>query len=59
MTRRVLASADASENAFPRLFSPVAIGGMTLKNRVMTAPMECNLANDDGSVSDPEPDCHR
>lgn len=39
-------------SAYPRLFAPVTIGTMTLKNRVVMAPMESKLANDDGSVSD-------
>lgn len=47
-----MASFEAPAGAFPRLFAPVAIGSLTLKNRVMMAPMESKLANDDGSVSE-------
>lgn len=43
---------DRPDDAYPRLFSPFAIGSMTLKNRVVMAPMESKLVNDDGSVSD-------
>ena len=33
------------------LFSPGTIGGLTLKNRIVMAPMESHLGNADGSVS--------
>lgn len=37
--------------AFPALFSPIEIGSMRLKNRIVMAPMESHLGNADGSVS--------
>lgn len=37
---------------FPHLFSPVAIGPMTVKNRFAVPPMANNLANTDGSLSE-------
>jgi 2,4-dienoyl-CoA reductase-like NADH-dependent reductase (Old Yellow Enzyme family)/thioredoxin reductase len=36
---------------YPQLFSPFAIGGLQLKNRLVMAPMESHLGNADGSVS--------
>ena len=36
---------------FPRLFSPVKIGTLELKNRFVVPPMATNLAHDDGTVS--------
>lgn len=37
---------------FPHLFSPGRLRGLVLPNRLVMAPMESNLAADDGSVSD-------
>ncbi len=37
---------------YPRLFEPARIGELTLRNRTMMAPMESNLANLDGTVSE-------
>jgi 2,4-dienoyl-CoA reductase-like NADH-dependent reductase (Old Yellow Enzyme family)/thioredoxin reductase len=37
--------------AYARLFEPIRIGGMALKNRLVMAPMESHLGNADGSVS--------
>src|SRR3954453_10363022 len=37
--------------AYPHLFQPFAIRGMTVKNRIAMAPMESHLGNADGSVS--------
>lgn len=37
--------------AYPRLFDPIRIGNMQLKNRIVMAPMESHLGNADGSVS--------
>lgn len=37
--------------AYPHLFQPFAIRGMTVKNRIVMAPMESHLGNADGSVS--------
>jgi 2,4-dienoyl-CoA reductase-like NADH-dependent reductase (Old Yellow Enzyme family)/thioredoxin reductase len=34
------------------LFSPIEVGGMAVKNRVVMAPMERNYGNRDGTVSD-------
>jgi 2,4-dienoyl-CoA reductase-like NADH-dependent reductase (Old Yellow Enzyme family)/thioredoxin reductase len=34
-----------------KLFEPTAIGGMTVKNRLVMAPMETNFGADDGSVT--------
>src|SRR3990172_5239831 len=36
---------------FPLLFSPGQIGPLHLRNRIIMAPMEKNLANPDGSVT--------
>ena len=38
--------------AFPHLLAPGAIGSMTLRNRILMAPMGDSLANADGTVSD-------
>jgi len=35
-----------------KLFSPIEINGMTIKNRIVMAPMGLNLENIDGSVSE-------
>jgi 2,4-dienoyl-CoA reductase-like NADH-dependent reductase (Old Yellow Enzyme family)/thioredoxin reductase len=35
----------------PRLFSPIKLGSMELKNRFVIPPMATNLANKDGTVS--------
>jgi len=35
-----------------KLFSPIEIGGLTIKNRIVMAPMGANLENIDGSVSE-------
>ena len=37
--------------AFPRLFSAGRIGGLTLRNRILMAPMEKNLAAPTGAVT--------
>lgn len=37
--------------AYPRLFDPIKIGNLHLKNRLVMAPMESHLGNADGSVS--------
>ncbi len=37
--------------AYPRLFDPLRIGNLQLKNRLVMAPMESHLGNADGSVS--------
>ena len=37
---------------FPKLFTPVTLGPITLPNRFVVAPMTTNFANADGSVSD-------
>src|SRR3954464_3658949 len=42
--------ADVTE--FPFLLAPGAIGTMTLRNRILMAPMGDSLANPDGTVSD-------
>jgi 2,4-dienoyl-CoA reductase-like NADH-dependent reductase (Old Yellow Enzyme family)/thioredoxin reductase len=36
---------------FPRLFAPGRIGARTLRNRILMAPMEKNLASADGAVT--------
>ena len=36
---------------FPRLFAPGRIGGRTVKNRIIMAPMEKNLATAEGAVT--------
>lgn len=38
--------------AFEALFTPLAVKGVTLRNRVVMPPMNTNFANADGSVSD-------
>ena len=35
-----------------KLFSPIEIGGLTIKNRIVMAPMGANFENIDGSVSE-------
>ena len=37
--------------AYPRLFSPGRVGGLTLRNRILMAPMEKNLAAPTGAVT--------
>ena len=37
---------------FPKLFETALIGKMSLKNRVIMAPISTNLASDDGTVND-------
>jgi 2,4-dienoyl-CoA reductase-like NADH-dependent reductase (Old Yellow Enzyme family) len=37
---------------FPALFSPINIGGVMLKNRIVMAPMAANYAHLDGEVSE-------
>jgi 2,4-dienoyl-CoA reductase-like NADH-dependent reductase (Old Yellow Enzyme family)/thioredoxin reductase len=37
--------------AYPRLFSPGRLGGLTLRNRIIMAPMEKNLALPTGGVT--------
>ena len=37
--------------AFQHLFEPYALRGLTLKNRLISAPCERNYANIDGSVT--------
>jgi 2,4-dienoyl-CoA reductase-like NADH-dependent reductase (Old Yellow Enzyme family)/thioredoxin reductase len=38
--------------AFEALFTPLALKGLTLRNRIVMPPMNTNFANADGSVSD-------
>ena len=38
-------------SAFPRLFAPGRLGARTLRNRILMAPMEKNLATADGAVT--------
>ncbi|MEP6624864.1 MAG: effector protein, partial [Acidimicrobiia bacterium] len=37
---------------FPQLLRPGAIGSLTLRNRILMAPMGDSLAEPDGSISD-------
>ncbi|MGQ9681389.1 MAG: oxidoreductase [Anaerolineae bacterium] len=37
---------------FPALFASISIGSMSLKNRLIMAPISTNLAGEDGGVSD-------
>lgn len=37
---------------FSHLFTPIRVGNITLKNRIVAPPMERNYCNPDGSVSD-------
>lgn len=39
------------EYGLSRLFDPIRIGNLQLKNRIVMAPMESHLGNADGSVS--------
>jgi 2,4-dienoyl-CoA reductase-like NADH-dependent reductase (Old Yellow Enzyme family)/thioredoxin reductase len=39
-------------NNYPNLFSPIKIGSMTLKNRVVHVPTDTSSSHADGSVSD-------
>ncbi len=39
-------------NAFPHLFSPGAIGSLSLRNRIAMCPMGVNLGEPDGTVGD-------
>ncbi|MFH1240914.1 MAG: FAD-dependent oxidoreductase [Pseudomonadota bacterium] len=39
-------------NPFPKLFSPIRIGGLEVRNRLAFAPITTELANLDGSISD-------
>ncbi len=43
--------ASASATPFPTLFSRAHIGPLVLRNRILMAPMEKNLAGPDGSVT--------
>ena len=38
---------------FDKLFSPIRIGTLDLKNRFVVPPMATNLANEDATVSQP------
>ncbi len=40
-----------AENYYPHLFSEGRIGNLVLKNRIISSPMEKNLGNPDGSVT--------
>jgi 2,4-dienoyl-CoA reductase-like NADH-dependent reductase (Old Yellow Enzyme family)/thioredoxin reductase len=37
--------------AYPHLFSPFSLGGLTLKNRVVMSPMSTEMGGEDGSVT--------
>lgn len=37
---------------FPHLFSPFNLGGLPLKNRIVMAPIDSNLADEQGGVTD-------
>ena len=39
-------------NPFSRLLSPKEIGGLRLKNRIIMAPIDTNLANEKGEVTE-------
>ena len=36
---------------FSRLFEPIMIGGLEIKNRIVFPPISCELANPDGTIS--------
>lgn len=38
--------------AYPRLFEPFTIGNLTIKNRIVMAPMETHLGDPDGAVNE-------
>ena len=42
----------AQEQSFTRVFEPVQIGRLELRNRLVMLPMETNYAGPDGSVSE-------
>ena len=42
----------AEPAAYPRLFSPITLGRLTLRNRIMMPAMTTNFAEPDGSVGD-------
>ena len=44
--------ASAGSRAFPHLFAPLQLRGLTLPNRVVMAPMSTNLGTRDGQVND-------
>ena len=41
-----------------RLFSPINIGIMEVKNRIVMSPMHTDYGNDDGTISDRLRDYH-
>ena len=50
---------SVSSVAHARLFEPARIGSLLLPNRLIMAPMESNLANRDGTVSDTQMEYYR
>jgi 2,4-dienoyl-CoA reductase-like NADH-dependent reductase (Old Yellow Enzyme family)/thioredoxin reductase len=51
MTDVLAAPGEVATAAYPHLFSPITVGGMRLKNRIVMSPMETKLCHADGSVS--------
>ncbi len=49
----------AGEGAFAHLFETARMGNLTLPNRLIMAPMESNLANLDGTVSETQLDYYQ
>ena len=44
-------SADIMTRKFPNLFSPLKIGGLTMKNRIISAPMTYPILTSDGALT--------
>ena len=42
-----------------RFFSPINIGSMDVKNRIVMSPMQADYSNDDGTILDRLKDYHR
>jgi len=45
------ARCEGKRIAYPHLFSPLALGSLTLKNRVVMSPMSTEMGGEDGSVT--------
>lgn len=51
MNKKIAARHATQATPYPHLFSPLKIGPLILRNRVVMAPMSTNLSADDGSVT--------
>ena len=52
VSNAVVGKAPSQSDAFPNLFTPLKLRGLTLPNRVIMAPMSTNLGSRDGQVTD-------